>query len=59
MIAIIITKESEVAKFKALGVVERKEEPEWAADKKQMPFSQRDYGHAYKTVVRGSMKKPT
>lgn len=57
MIAIIITKDSIVAKYRRLGVVERKEEPEWAADKKQMPFIQRDYGHAYKTIIRGTKKR--
>jgi len=57
MIAIIITKDSEVAKLRALSVVERPKKPDWAADKNQMPFNQREYGHAYRTIIRGSKKR--
>lgn len=57
MIKVHITKDSEVAALRAKGVVDRPKEPEWAADKHQRPFSQREYGHAYKTIVRGSKKR--
>lgn len=57
MLAVIITKESIVAKYRRLGVVERKEQPEWAADQPFKPFTKREYGHAYKTIVRGSKKR--
>jgi hypothetical protein len=57
MLKVTISKDSEVAKLKALGVVERLEQPHWAADQEHRPFSQRDYGHTYKTIVRGSKKR--
>ncbi len=57
MIAVIITKDSEVAKYRRLGVKEPEKTPEWAADKNQMPFTQREYGHQWKTIIRGSKKR--
>lgn len=57
MLKVYFSKDSEVAKFRRLGVVERLEEPEWLWDQKQRPFSQREYGHPYKTIVRGSKKR--
>lgn len=57
MIAVIITKDSEVSKLQALGVKEPVKEPQWVADQQFRPFSQRDYGHVYKTIVRGSKKR--
>lgn len=56
MLKIIITAQSEVAKWKALGVRER-EEPRWQSDRMNLPFTRQEYGHTYKTVTRGSKKR--
>ncbi len=57
MLNVIISKESEVAKLRAKGVVDRPQKPEWAADQHQRPFSQREYGHKYKSITRGLRKR--
>ena len=57
MIAVIITRDSIVAKYRRLGVVEPIKEPEWAADQPFKPFTQREYGYQHKTISRGSKKR--
>lgn len=56
MLRVIVSKESEVSKLRALGVKEL-EPSEWAADQLFKPFTQREYGNVYKTVTRGSKKR--
>lgn len=57
MIVVKLRSDSEFHKLKALGVVERLKKPEWAADQRQMPFNQKEYGHQYKTITRGLRKR--
>lgn len=51
-----ITPDSEIAKWKALGIKER-EEPRWQADRTNLPFTRREYGHAFKVITRGLKKR--
>ncbi len=48
--------DSEIFRLKALGVVERPKKPDWAADKNQMPFTEREYGYKYKTRKSGKVR---
>lgn len=53
MIAIIVTKDSEISRIKALGVEEGEPYHNWRWDKPFSPYTQREYGHQYKTRKTG------
>lgn len=57
MLKVFFSKDSEIAKLKALGVVEPVKEPDWAVDQVKNSFPKREYGHQFKTIVRGSKKR--
>ncbi len=51
-----ITADSEIAKWKRLGIKER-EQPRWQVDRPNLPFTQREYGHKFKVITRGQKKR--
>lgn len=55
MIKIIITQASEVAKLKALGVVDLPPR-RWRWDDTTAPFTRRDYGYQHNTHKSGKMR---